>query len=70
MGVGMDKIVEDLEVKVAYHEDALEQLNDVIVKQQLQIEALQRQMTDITGQTQALMPLLNDGGADDVPPHY
>ena len=61
----------DLEIKASFSEDALDQLNAVVVRQQRQIDALLRELA-------ALRVQLPDGDAprpfrslrDELPPHY
>lgn len=61
----------DLEIKASYTEDLLDQLDQVIVRQQQQIENLQHQITRLQVQSE-------DTGADsrtrnlrdELPPHY
>lgn len=60
----------ELEIKASFSEDAVEQLNQVIVRQQQQIDAL-------IGELTRLRQPAADGGtgmsrnyADDLPPHY
>lgn len=60
-----------LEIKASYSEDLLEQLNLLVYRQQLQIDALAQQL-------QRLGQQLPEGGAgaalrnlrDELPPHY
>lgn len=66
----IDKRLTELEIKASYAEDLLDQLNLVIVRQQQQIERLQRELAE----TRRQMP---EGGAatfrslrDELPPHY
>jgi SlyX protein len=64
--------IEDLEVKLAYTEDTLDQLNTVVTRQQTQIDALVAQVLtlkkrvpesgDASGEFRSLR--------DDLPPHY
>ena len=61
----------DLEIKASFQEDALDQLNAVVVRQQRQIDALLRELAD-------LRERLPDADAtrpfrslrDELPPHY
>jgi SlyX protein len=60
----------DLEIKASFTEDLLDQLNEIIVNQQQQIDALLRELSD-------LRQRLPEGGAvpyrslrDELPPHY
>lgn len=62
--------LEDLEVKAAFSEDLLEQLNLTIYQQQQLIERLVREVTLLRQQT----PDGDSGGMrnlrDELPPHY
>ena len=59
----------ELEVKASFSDDLLEQLNQIIVRQQQQIDRLLREVAD-------LRQLAPEGGAtlrslrDELPPHY
>ena len=62
--------INELEIKASFMEDTLEQLNQVVVRQQQQIDALIRELTELR-QRQP------DGDAptfrslrDELPPHY
>ncbi len=58
----------ELEIKASFTEDWLEQLNQTIFKQQEQIEALMRELSQLRRQ----MPE-GDGASllrDELPPHY
>ncbi len=60
----------DLEVKASYTEDMLDQLNQVIVRQQAQIDRLLREL----GELRELRPVADDIAfrslRDELPPHY
>lgn len=65
-----DRLV-DIETRLAFQEDTLQQLNDVICRQQDQLdrlaaraEALRVRLGDIVAK------LPDDGGEDEKPPHY
>ena len=60
----------DLEIKASFNEDLLDPLNQVIIRQQQQIDALARELTQLRQQ-------IPDAGSgvfirtgDDLPPHY
>lgn len=38
----------DLEIRIAYQDDLIEQLNDIITKQQKQIDQLEKKLNSIT----------------------
>lgn len=66
----LEQRLTDLEIKASFQEDALDQLNQVVVRQQQQIDDLQRELAHLR---QASL----DGAAaaprslsDDLPPHY
>lgn len=70
----MDEIerrLTDLEVKASFTEDTVEQLNQVIVRQQAQIDALIRELTALREQAASAA---EPGGfrslRDELPPHY
>lgn len=60
----------DLEVKITFADDMLDQLNQTILRQQQQIDALMRQLAELRQQ------IPEGGGAtfrnlrDELPPHY
>lgn len=68
----MDKRITELEIKLAYQEDTIQQLDSVICRQQDQIDALKKQFKQLSDTAKAL----SDGSKgsqsmfDDVPPHY
>ena len=65
-----DRRLEDLEIKLAHVERGLQELSDVVVRQQQEIEVLQRANTRLAEQ---LATGVNDPEAAtrvEVPPHY
>ena len=68
--IDIEKRLMDLEVKASFTEDLVEQLNQTIFRQQQQIDALIREVSQLRQQTP-------DGGSggfsslrDELPPHY
>ena len=66
----MKQRLTELEIKATFTEDLLEQLDQVIVRQQQQIDALLREVTELRQPS-------TDGGngparslRDDLPPHF
>ena len=63
----VDDRLTELEIKASFADDLLEQLNDLVARQQQQIDALQRELI-------ALRQQMRDGPAagpaDERPPHY
>jgi len=65
-----DRRLTDLEIKAAYTEDLLDQLNAVIVRQQQEIDALRRLVEALQQQMpQAGQPVFRSL-RDELPPHY
>lgn len=66
-----DSRLEQIEIKLAYQEDTVRELSDVIYRQQLLIDALEqrcRQLEErITSMTSAPPP---SPAEDEKPPHY
>lgn len=67
----LDQRLTDLEIKASFTEELLDQLNEVVVRQQRQIDALLREVANLRQQAP------EDPGAnpfrslrDDLPPHY
>ena len=66
----IDKRLTDLEIKASFGEDLLEQLNQVIIRQQQQIDLLIRDVGQLS-QPANDAGVVNAGRAgDDLPPHY
>ena len=66
----MEQRLTELEIKATFTEDLLEQLDQVIVRQQQQMDALLREVTELRQPS-------TDGGngparslRDDLPPHF
>jgi SlyX protein len=64
----IDERLTELEIKASFAEDWLEQLNQTIYRQQAQIEALMREISQLRQQ-------IPEGSAvthlrDELPPHY
>ena len=64
-----------IETKIAYQEDTIAQLNDVVCKQQTQIDALERLTQQLIGRVRDLSEASAQSAgafsaADERPPHY
>ena len=66
-----DQRLEHLEVKATYAEDLLDRLNEVVVRQQRQIDNLQQQVDQLRQQLAAApeQPAFRSL-RDELPPHY
>ena len=60
----------DLEIKASYTEDLLEQLDQVVVRQQQQIELLLREIGHHRALAADAGPAAPRGPRDELPPHY
>lgn len=67
----MDDRLIELESRLAFQDHAVQELNDVIVRQQREIDALRRELEALRAQLKALAPALVGGrGEEPPPPHY
>ena len=66
----MENRIIELETKMAFAEDLLEELNRTVFRQQQQIEQLQQEVRALRQQLQSAMPAEQRAPADEVPPHY
>ena len=66
----IDARLTDLEIKASFSEDTLDRLNEVVVRQQAQIEALLRQVSALRERQPGDLPDAPRGLRDELPPHY
>ena len=66
----MESRLAELEIKVSYSEDLLEQLNLTVYRQQQQIDLLIRELRSLRDQVQLAQPGEFRSLQDEVPPHY
>lgn len=66
----MESRVAELEVKLSFCEDLLEELNRTVYRQQQQIDQLQKEMQTLRDQMRTSMPTEPRNLNDEVPPHY
>ena len=61
----------DIETRIAYQENTIQQLNDVVTKQQKQISHLEELVETLIERYQSLQSSQIDvGNLDEKPPHY
>jgi SlyX protein len=60
----------DLEVKASFAEDLIDKLNDVIVRQQDQLDRLLQEVTSLRQQAASAAPATLRSLRDELPPHY
>ena len=68
--MSIDRIIE-LETKLSYQEDTISQLNDVVCRQQNQLDEIDQKCELLFSSTRALTQKLSgEDGEADKPPHY
>ena len=69
-----NELLVDLQTKLAFQDQALSELNEVLVHQQQTIEALQKQLQALNDKLMSLEENLDTNAgineADEKPPHY
>ncbi|MFG6486715.1 SlyX family protein [Roseateles sp. BYS78W] len=65
----LEQRITDLEIKASFAEDTVEQLNQVVVRQQAQIDRLIRELVELRDRT-AAEPGAPRTLRDELPPHY
>ncbi|KPJ94499.1 MAG: hypothetical protein AMJ55_06290 [Gammaproteobacteria bacterium SG8_15] len=67
----LEERLTEIESRVAFQDDTIQQLNDVIVRQQHDIEQLTEELQLLKQQMQSLAPsLVVDQSQETPPPHY
>jgi SlyX protein len=66
----MEKRIAELEVKLSFTEDLVEELNKTVFRQQQLIEQLQKEVVAMREQIRLSMPVEKRDPRDEVPPHY
>ena len=65
-----DQRLTDLEIKASFAEDLLDQLNQVIVRQQQEIDLLMREVRDLRQQMPEGAGPARGRASEELPPHY
>jgi SlyX protein len=66
----LEKRLADIEVKLSFAENLVDELNGVVYRQQQQIDALQQALLRLREQVEANTPAEPRNLRDEVPPHY
>lgn len=66
----VDSRLTDLEIKISYTEDLVDELNRTIYRQQLQIDRLIAEFQALRDQVQSAAPVEVRNLRDEIPPHY
>jgi len=70
-GVILEARIAELESRVAFQDSTIEELNDVVVKQQFQIDKLEKNLEMLKAQLKNLAPSpLASENEETPPPHY
>jgi len=62
--------ITELEIKISYTEDLVEELNRTVYRQQQQIDFLAKELRSLRDQVQNAQPHEQRSLRDEIPPHY
>ena len=68
--MNQDERITNLEIKLSFSEDLLEELNQTVFKQQQRIELLVKEIQALKLQMASNMPSDENSPRDEIPPHY
>ncbi len=66
----MEARITELEIKISYTEDLVEELNRLVFRQQQQIDLLAREIRSLREQAQNTQAQGQGNLRDELPPHY
>lgn len=66
----MESRLSEIEVKLSFNEDLLEELNRTVARQQQQIAGLEQQLRELRLQLQRSLPADPGDPGHEIPPHY
>lgn len=67
----MQDRITDIEIKLMHHENIIQQLNEVVTRQELEIETLRHDMQQMLRHLRTITPsLVRDVLEEEPPPHY
>lgn len=67
----MEPRLDELETRLAFQDDLLHQLNEVVVRQDRELLQLRRELEQLRSQLQQMAPLVGGNpGEEPPPPHY
>jgi SlyX protein len=69
-GSQMESRITELEIKICYAEDLVDELNRTVFRQQQQIDQLINHIMTLREQVQAAVPGEQHSLRDELPPHY
>jgi len=62
--------VTDLEIKLSYHEQTIDELNQIVIRQQKEIQILNEYLKSLSNKVNLLKEEINDKMEHELPPHY
>jgi SlyX protein len=68
--MNQDERITNLEIKLSFSEDLLEELNQTVFKQQQRIELLVKEIQTLKLQMASNIPSDGNSSQDERPPHY
>jgi len=66
----MDERLNELEIKLSFADDAIDELNRTVFRQQQEIDALREGLRTLRQQMLASLPEEKRSLRDELPPHY
>ena len=66
----MDSRLTELEIKLSFADDAIDELNRIVFRQQQQIDQLIHELRTLRQQMLTSLPEEKRSLRDDIPPHY
>ena len=66
----MESRITELEIKISYTEDLVDELNRTVYRQQQQIDFLANELRSLRDQVQNAQPQEQRSQRDEIPPHY
>jgi SlyX protein len=66
----IEESITNIEVKLSFTEDLVEELNQTVYKQQQQIDMLLKEVKALKLQMASNMPSDSNHPRDEIPPHY
>jgi SlyX protein len=69
-GVVMESRLAEIEIKLSFNEDLLDDLNRIVARQQQSLSALESQVRELRIQLQRSMPSEQSQQVHEIPPHY
>lgn len=66
----MESRLTELEIKISFNEDQIEELNKIVYQQQRQIELLAAELRNLREQVNNAQPQEARSLRDEIPPHY